>query len=119
VARAGSSLLAFVLLGRLLTPQEFGVVALAMAVITVLATLSDAGFTPWLIQRRQLSDTATSTAFWISTALGIVSAAALAALAVPVADAFDSPELRLILPVLAVTLVVTGLSGGAGGAAAA
>ncbi len=106
-----SSLLAFVLLGRLLSPQEFGVVALAMAVVSVLGVVSDAGFTPWLIQRRELSATATSTAFWISTALGTVLAVGLAALAVPVADAFDSPELRLILPVLAVTLVVMGLSG--------
>ncbi len=106
-----SSLVAFILLGRLLSPQEFGVVALAMAIITVLGVVSDAGFTPWLIQRRRLSDTATSTAFWISTALGIVLAVGLAALAVPVADALDSPELRLILPVLAVTLVVMGVSG--------
>lgn len=106
-----SSLLAFVLLGRLLSPQEFGVVALAMAVITMLATISDAGFTPWVIQKRGLTPRAASTAFWISTGIGTVLAVALAALAVPVADLFDSPELRLVLPVLAGTLVITGLSG--------
>ena len=105
-----STLLAFVLLGRLLSPQEFGVVALAMTVITMLGVVSDAGFTPWLIQRRRLDRTATSTAFWISAVLGVVLAAGLVLLSVPVADALDSAELRTILPALASTLVVMGLS---------
>jgi len=105
-----STLLAFILLGRLLTPEEFGVVALAMTIITVLTVLTDAGFTLWLIQHRRLNDAATSTAFWISGALGLVLAGALAAAAGPVADLFDSAELRVILPVLALSVVVAGLS---------
>ena len=105
-----STLLAFILLGRLLSPQEFGVVALAMTIITMLGVVSDAGFTPWIIQRRRLDRTATSTAFWISTGLGVALAAGLALLSVPVADALESTELRRVLPALASTLVVMGLS---------
>lgn len=105
-----STLLAFVLLGRLLTPQEFGVVALAMSVITVLGVVSDAGLGLWVVQKRGLTPAAISTAFWISLVLGVVLAGLLAATAVPVAALLDSPDLRLILPVLASTLVVTGLS---------
>lgn len=105
-----STLLAFILLGRLLTPEEFGVVALAMTIITMLSVLTDAGFTLWLVQHRRLTDAATSTAFYISCLIGLVLAGSLVLAAAAVADLFDSPSLRAILPVLAVSMVFTGLS---------
>ena len=106
-----STLLAFILLGRLLTPEEFGVVARAMTIITVRAVVTDAGFTLWIVQRRELTPEGTSTAFWISLCLSVVLAGGLVALSAPIADAFGSDQLRLIFPVLAVSVVVAGLSG--------
>lgn len=105
-----STLLAFILLGRLLTPIEFGVVALAMTIITVLTVVTDAGLAPWLVQHRSLTAASTSTAFWVSLVLGIVLSGALAAVSGPIADALDSPQLRVILPALAATLAIAGLS---------
>lgn len=84
--------------------------ALAMTFITVLAVVTDAGFTTWLIQLPKVSREATSTAFWISLTLGVLLAALLTALSVPIASALDSDELRILLPVLSVSLVVAGLS---------
>lgn len=105
-----STIIAFVVLGRLLTPVEFGLVALAMAVVTVLTVFTDAGFGTWLIQHKRLDRVATSTAFWISAALGVVLAVVLAVTAGAAADALGSPELTPVLQVLSISLVLAGLS---------
>lgn len=105
-----STIVAFVLLGRLLTPAEFGLVALAMVVVTVLTVVTDAGFSAWLVQHRSLDRLATSTAFWISLSLGVVLAVLLAASAGPLAALFGEPGLTPVLQVLSLALVLGGLS---------
>ncbi|WP_346621250.1 lipopolysaccharide biosynthesis protein [Blastococcus montanus] len=105
-----STLIGFILLGRLLEPQEFGVVALAMTFITILAIVSDAGFTTYLVQLQRLTSTIASTAFYISVALGAVLAVLLAALSGPVSALLDTPRLQPILAALAISLFITGLA---------
>lgn len=105
-----STFVGFVLLGRQLGPEEFGVVALAMTFITLLGFVTDAGLSPYLVQVRQLTSTISSTAFYISVALGIVLAGALAALAGPISSVLDAPPLEPVLIALAGTLVLSGLS---------
>ncbi|WP_432537486.1 lipopolysaccharide biosynthesis protein [Kineococcus arenarius] len=105
-----STLVGFVLLGRLLQPEEFGVVALAMVFITLLTVVADAGFSTYLIQAREVGRRTTSTAFYISLALGALLAGALAAVARPLAAAFDAPQLAHVLPVVSVAVLVAGAS---------
>ena len=105
-----STLVAFVILGRLLSPVEFGVVALAMTFISVMAVASDAGFSSWLIQRRGLTREASSTAFWISLLLGAALTGLLLITSRALSDVLNSAELRVILPALSVTMVIAGAS---------
>lgn len=104
-----STFIAFVILGNLLSPTAFGVVALAMTFINILATVADAGFSSYLLQLRDLTQRAMSTAFWTTTAMAVVLAAALALSAPAIAGWLDAPELEQVLPVLAVYLVIAGL----------
>jgi O-antigen/teichoic acid export membrane protein len=105
-----STFAGFVVLGNLLSPAAFGVVALAMTFITILTTVADAGFSSYLIQLRRLTDTALSTAFWTTLAIALVLAGSLAGAARPIAAGLDTPELALVLPALAVSLLIAGLS---------
>ncbi|WP_432490920.1 lipopolysaccharide biosynthesis protein [Kineococcus auxinigenes] len=105
-----STLVGFVLLGRLLQPEEFGVVALAMVFITLLTVVADAGFSTYLIQAREVGRRTTSTAFYISLTLGALLAGALVAVARPLAAAFDAPELAQVLPAVSVAVLVAGAS---------
>lgn len=105
-----STLVGFVILGNLLSPEEFGIVALAMTFITFSVTIADGGFASYLLQMRRLTDAATNTAFVISSAMALVLAAALAAFAVPISRALDVAELRDVLPALALSLLLGGLS---------
>jgi O-antigen/teichoic acid export membrane protein len=105
-----STFVAFLLLGRLLAPADFGVVALAMSFIVLLTVLADAGFATYLVQAQDLTEDAKNTAFYIATAAGVVLALVVAALSFPAATLLDVPELRRVLPALAVALVFVGLS---------
>ena len=68
-----------VILARLLTPTDFGLVAVAMTVVPVVYLLADLGFGTYLMQAGELSTRAVSTAFWYALASGAALAGALAA----------------------------------------
>jgi O-antigen/teichoic acid export membrane protein len=105
-----STFVGFLLLGRLLTPEDFGVVAVAMAFVVLLTVLADAGFATYLVQVRELTEEAKNTAFWIATAAGIVLAGALTGLAGLLAQLFDVAALTSVVPALSLALVFVGLS---------
>ncbi len=105
-----STLLGFILLGRLLGPEEFGIVALAMVFITLLTVFTDGGLTIYLVQCRTIDRTVTSTAFYISGTLGLVLAPALALAAPALARALNAPTLAQILPALSLSLLLGAFS---------
>ncbi|KGM14076.1 lipopolysaccharide biosynthesis protein [Cellulomonas bogoriensis] len=106
----GSTLVGFVILGRLLTPEEFGIVALAMVFIILLTVVTDGGFTVYLVQRRTLDQAVTSTAFYLSSAFGLVLAPVLAFTAPALGRALDVPAFAQVVPALSVALLVSALS---------
>jgi PST family polysaccharide transporter len=95
----------FVVLGRLLSPVDFGVVAAASVVVWLFRSLVDQGFGQALVQRADLTAAHIDTAFW--TAFGTGSAIALlTVLSAPlVADLYSLPELTGILQALSVVFV--------------
>ncbi len=113
VERWGAELLSlgvFVVLSRQLSPQAFGLVALATVVIDFLRRIVDGGFAEAVVQRGELDRAHLDTAFWTGIATGAVMAAGLAVLADPIAAAFQEPELAPVLRWLSVAFVVRGLS---------
>ncbi len=66
------ALLAIPMLSRLLTPEDFGLVAMIGVFASFSAMLIDAGFSSASIQREELSEQQASNLFWISTALGVL-----------------------------------------------
>ncbi|GAA5093688.1 lipopolysaccharide biosynthesis protein [Microbacterium yannicii] len=104
------SLLVLVVLSRLLTPADFGVVALAMSVTAVLQVFADSGFSRALVQRKTLGPADASTAFWMSLSVSLVLAVALVATAPVIASALGTPDLTPILQVLSVALPLNALS---------
>lgn len=104
-----ASLLAVLVLARLLEPSAFGLVAIAWAFMMVAAQLQGAGVSTALVYRRLPLEDAAGSAFVFSLACGLVLYAATFAAAPLVARAFDTPELTAVLRVLALVLVLRGL----------
>jgi PST family polysaccharide transporter len=99
----------FLILARLLTPVDFGLVAMALVFVELLQLLVEGGFAQALIQRPELERGHLDTVFWTSLVTGIGLAGALAALAGPIARLYDQPMLTRILPVLGIGLVLAAL----------
>jgi teichuronic acid exporter len=106
-----ASLVVFGILGRLLAPADFGVIALATVYIAFLNVLVDSGFSQALVQRENLDDAHTDTAFWISLGLGVGLGLALFLGATTAGALGSDSDLVPVLQVLSLALPLTALSG--------
>ena len=88
----------FIILARLLTPADFGIMSAALMVIGFSQIVWEAGMGKALIQRQSDTDDAANVAFWINIGLAGVVASALFVAAGPVAQSIFH-DLRVI-PVL-------------------
>ena len=99
-----------VLLARLLTPADFGLMALAGVVMGFTRLVGDFGIGSAVVQRAGLSDRHVRTAFTFSVLFGVVKAAAMIALAPLGALVVRDPRVTPILRGLAVTFAIGGSS---------
>jgi O-antigen/teichoic acid export membrane protein len=102
-----ATFLVFLVLARLLTPEEFGVVAIATVFVALLQLLAEGGFSQALIQRRDLEPGHVDTVFWTSVGTGLLLAVGLALAARPLSVLYGQPLLAEIVPVLAIGLVLS------------
>lgn len=99
-----------VVLARLLTPHDYGLLAMIMAIIGVADIFRDFGLSSAAIQAKTLSEDQRNKLFWINTAIGTMLAA-LTFLAAPlIARLYGQPELTAMTRVLAVSFVLNGIA---------
>jgi PST family polysaccharide transporter len=95
---------------RLLTPHDFGYVAMVTAITGFVALFQDANLSTVTVQRAQITHAEVSTLFWINVALSVTVMAVVAALAPAIAWFYHEPRLVWITLTLAGTFVFGGLS---------
>ena len=98
-----------IVLARLLPPQDFGVMSLAMVVIGFIALFRDMGTGAALIQSQELTPRLAPSLFSFNALLSLGCGLCTAALAPLAATFFEAPVLESVLQVLAVSLAVAGL----------
>ncbi len=101
----------FVVLGRLLVPTDFGVVAIASTIVTLLVLLSDQGFSGALVQRFELDRQHLSTCFWAGIALSLVFLSGLWLSAPAIAAAYGAPGLTSVIRALSFVIPIQALAG--------
>lgn len=98
-------------LTRLLFPEAFGVMALAQVILTGLALFSDTGIRASIIQNPRSDEPAfLDTAWTIQILRGVLLWLAACGLALPAAGFYDEPLLAAILPVMGLSLIITGFN---------
>lgn len=103
-------LLSILLLARLLSPSDFGVVAMVLAVIGISDVLQDFGLSMASVQRPTITDQQSSTLMWINVAIATVLSAAVFFGAPLVADLVKVPDVVGLTRVLALSFMVSALS---------
>lgn len=99
-----------VVLARLLTPADFGLVAMVTAVTGFVAMFKDLGLSQATVQRQHITHAQVSTLFWINVALSVVLMLAVMGLAPLITWFYDEPRLAPITLALAATFIFGGLT---------
>ncbi|MCS6870299.1 MAG: lipopolysaccharide biosynthesis protein, partial [Anaerolineae bacterium] len=100
-----------IILARLLTTAEFGIVGFALTVMSFLDAVRDLGLELALIQRRENIEDAAHTAFWINLASNGTMWLLACLIAPLVASFFREPLIVIILPILSFSFVISSFGG--------
>lgn len=103
------SLIIFLILARLLSPETFGLIALANVFLAFMRIFLDQGFSKALIQREELEPEHLDAAFWSQVGSGILLTTITFFTADVVAAVFDQPKLIPILQSLSLIFVFNSL----------
>ncbi|WP_182252384.1 lipopolysaccharide biosynthesis protein [Microbacterium esteraromaticum] len=103
-------LTSIVVLARLLTPQEYGIVAMALAFTGFGHLLRDVGLSSAAIQAPTLSHAQRSNLFWINTGIGAAMATVVMVLAPVIAIYYAEPTVLWIVLGFAPTLLLSGMA---------
>jgi lipopolysaccharide exporter len=95
-------LVSVLILARLLTPSDFGLVAMAMSVVALTELMGAFGFDTVLIQRQDAQRIHYDTAWTFNVLLAVGTATLLFALSLPASDFYNEPRLKWVLPALAI-----------------
>jgi PST family polysaccharide transporter len=99
-----------VVLARLLTPEDYGIIGMVAVVTGFVSMFKDLGLSAATVQREEINAAQVSTLFWINVALSIVVMVVTVALAPGVAWFYHEPRLRLVTMAYAIGFLVGGLA---------
>jgi len=99
-----------VVLARLLSPKDYGLVAMVTAVTGFIMIFKDLGLSTATVQKAQISHQQISTLFWINVAISTIAMLVTAALAPAIAWFYNEPRLTWIGLALSTTFLFVGLS---------
>lgn len=108
--RATISTVSFMALARLLSPEAFGLVALASVFTAFIEIFLDQGFSAAIVQRSDLEREHLDTAFWVTILVGFLLTVGAIAASGLVAALFSEPRLAPVLRWLSLGFVLSALS---------
>ena len=100
---------ATVALARLLTPEDYGLFAMVLAVVTFVSLFKDTGLSTAIVQSIEINHRQVSTLFWINAALGVTLALVTAAAAPIISWFYGEPRLIWSTLALASVFIFAGL----------
>lgn len=101
--------IATVVLARLLTPTDFGLVAMVTAISSLAQSFSDLGLSEATIQCPEISRHQLSILFWVNVAIGLTLTLIMAALGPLLASFYRDPRLQKITFLMSLTFLIGGL----------
>ncbi|MBR3771539.1 MAG: lipopolysaccharide biosynthesis protein [Clostridium sp.] len=110
VTRLGVTFVVSIILARLLSPEEYGMIGILTIFISIFNAIVDSGFTNALIRKQDATDTDYSTVFYTNFVLSVMLAAVLFFCAKSISVFFERPELELLTKVMSSVVIINALS---------
>ncbi|NEU76754.1 lipopolysaccharide biosynthesis protein [Hassallia byssoidea VB512170] len=96
-------------LARLLTPQDYGLIGMATAVTGFVTLFKDLGLSMATVQKDEITHEQVSNLFWVNLALSVTTALIAVAIAPGIAWFYHEPRLIWITLALAIGFIIGGL----------
>lgn len=99
-----------IILARVLSPDDFGVIGMLAIFIAIAQTFTDSGLSSALIQKKDRTEVDCSTMFFFSIGAGVLFYLLLYATAPLIADFYNMPILTDVTRVVALSIILSGLT---------
>lgn len=106
IAGQGITFLVGLVLARLLTPQEYGLIGYIAIIIAILNSIVDSGFSNALIRKKDAGEIDYDTTFIFNMALSLLMAGVMIVTAGPVSRFLNEPELVPLIRAMSVIVVI-------------
>ncbi len=99
-----------IILARILTPHEFGLIGILMTFVAISQSFVNSGFSQALIRKKDCSNVDYSTVFYFNLVIGVVFYFLLFSISGLISDFFDEPQLKDIIKVFSIIIVIESLT---------
>jgi O-antigen/teichoic acid export membrane protein len=106
IAGQGISFIVGIILARLLSPKEFGLIGMLTIFIAISQSFIDSGFRQALIRKQDCTQTDYSTIFYFNIAVGVAFYILLFTFANSISNFFNEPVLKELITVLGLALII-------------
>jgi len=103
-------LASLVVLARMLTPEDYGLLAMVMAILGAATVIGDFGLSLASIQAPRLSQGQKSNLFWLNTSIGLMTGVVVALIAPLIALFYEEPRLLDLALVLSIMFPLNGIA---------
>lgn len=106
IVNQGITFLVGIILARILTPEEYGLIGIIMIFIAVFNSIVDSGFSNALIRKIDATDVDYNTVFLFNLLLSVVLFAVMFFLAPAIASFFEQPQLEPLSKAMASIVII-------------
>lgn len=106
----GIQFLIMIIMARLLTPKDYGLVGMLTVFIAIAQTFIDSGFSQALIRKQNRTETDNSTVFYFNIGVGICIYILFYIIAPFISKFYDTPELTAIMRVISLGVIFNSLA---------
>jgi PST family polysaccharide transporter len=99
-----------VILARLLTPSDFGVVAMVTTFCMLLMSFGTSGFSEAAIQPKEMNRFQASNLFWVASLIGLILTIGFAASGPVLARLYRNPQVALVTVAMSAAILIAGPS---------
>lgn len=98
--------LVMIILARVLFPEDFGIIGMAMIFTGLIQTINELGLSAAIIQKKNINDNHLSTSFWISLGSGIILSMITIVISSYIADFFKNELVGAVVSVLSIGFII-------------
>lgn len=103
----GLSLIITIVIARLITPEDYGLIAMLSIFMALSQVFINCGFSNYLIQNKKRTEKDFSTIFFLNVTIGILCYIILFTCATPIAHFYNQPLLSSIIKLYSLTLIIS------------